>query len=133
MLLFHLAQWHTLAKLQLHTECSVGMLEQATRLLGQQLQKFQDYTCSLFHTTELPSETAAHWRRTEVKLKEKAGGMSEKPRSRPSMSSTPHPKTFNLSTYKIHALGHYADTIRTLGTTDLYTTQIVSSLSIPLV
>ena len=68
-----------------------------------------------------------------MKLKEKAGGMSEKPGPRPSMSSAPHPKTFNLTMYKIHALGHYADTIRTLGTTDSYTTQIISSLSIPLV
>jgi hypothetical protein len=34
-------------------------------------------------------------------------------------------KTFNLNTYKFHALGDYAATIRQFGTTDSYTTEMV--------
>jgi hypothetical protein len=36
-------------------------------------------------------------------------------------------KHFNLLTYKMHALGDYVSTIRQFGTTDSYSTQIVSS------
>jgi hypothetical protein len=34
-------------------------------------------------------------------------------------------KTFNLNTYKIHALGDYVATIRQYGTTDSYSTEPV--------
>jgi hypothetical protein len=37
------------------------------------------------------------------------------------------PKTLNLNTYKWHALGDVVPTIRLFGTTDLYSTQIVSA------
>lgn len=37
------------------------------------------------------------------------------------------PKGFNLNTYKLHSLGDYADTIRQYGTTDSYSTQLVSN------
>jgi hypothetical protein len=39
-----------------------------------------------------------------------------------------HPKSFTLNTYKFHALGDYVDTIRTFGTTDSFTTELVSPL-----
>jgi len=44
-------------------------------------------------------------------------------------SSPPQPKVkrFNLLTYKIHSLGDYVSMIRKFGTTDSYSTQIVSS------
>jgi hypothetical protein len=35
------------------------------------------------------------------------------------------PKSFNLNTYKVHALGDYAATIRRYGTTDSYSTEPV--------
>jgi hypothetical protein len=35
-------------------------------------------------------------------------------------------KTFNLNTYKAHALGDYVETIRRCGTTDSYSTEPVS-------
>lgn len=117
ILLFRLAQWHALAKLRLHTDESLTFLDEATRLLGSQLRKFRDYTCAAFRTMELPSETAARWRRKEGKLN-------------PSNStarniSAARPKAFNLTTYKLHALGDYVRTIHLFGTTDSYTTQIV--------
>ena len=67
---------------------------------------------------ELPSEMAARWRRKEGKLKTSNSHNHD--------LSGARPKSFNLSTYKIHALGDYARTIRLFGTTDSYTTQIVS-------
>jgi hypothetical protein len=41
-------------------------------------------------------------------------------------------KKLNLSTYKFHALGDYANAIRQYGTTDSYSTQIVRILLITL-
>jgi hypothetical protein len=35
--------------------------------------------------------------------------------------------TFNLTTYKLHALGDYVHTIQTFGTSDNFTMQTVSS------
>ena len=58
-LLFQLAQWHALAKLRLHTDHSLDLLDKATRLLGDQLRKFPQFTCAAFKTMELPLETAA--------------------------------------------------------------------------
>jgi len=44
-----------------------------------------------------------------------------------SHGGTQRPKTLNLNTYKWHALGDYADTIRNFGTTDSYSTEPVCS------
>ena len=74
---------------------------------------------------ELPSEAAVCWWR-------KAGELSASG-STAHTSSTAHPKIFNLSTYKLHALGDYVNTIRLFGTTDSYTTQIISHFKLLLV
>ncbi|KAI6100080.1 hypothetical protein EDD16DRAFT_1697278 [Pisolithus croceorrhizus] len=42
-----------------------------------------------------------------------------------SPTSTARPKSFNVHTYKFHALGDYTRTIRVFSTTDSYTTQMV--------
>ena len=39
----------------------------------------------------------------------------------------PAPKKLNVNTYKVHSLGDYARTIRRVGTTDSYSTVIVSN------
>jgi len=122
-LLFRLAHWHALAKLRLHTDESLTFLDEATRSLGQQLRKFQDFTCRAFNTLELPSETAARWRR-------KRGQLNASNTTARGISGA-RPKSFNLNTYKLHALGDYVRTIRLFGTTDSYTTQIVSQLASP--
>ena len=83
------------------------------------MRKFRDFTCTAFHTTELPSETAARLRR-KAKLCSSSHTSSSNPGSAAQLRS------FNLGTYKTHALGDYASTIRFFGTTDSYTTQIVS-------
>jgi hypothetical protein len=118
VLLFQLTQWHALTKARLHTDESLSFFEEVTRQLGSQLRKFQGFTCATFKTMELPSEMAARWQRKEGKL-----NTSD---SRGRNPSGAHPKPFNLNTYKLHALGDYVRTIHLFGTTDSYTTQIVS-------
>ncbi|KAI6122721.1 hypothetical protein EDD16DRAFT_1691796 [Pisolithus croceorrhizus] len=76
------------------------------------------FTCASFQTTELPSETTARQRREAKFESQKGESMST------SHSGMCKLKTFNLSTYKIHALGNYVDTIHMFGTTDSYLTQI---------
>jgi len=118
-LLFRLAQWHALAKLRLHTDHSLDLLDKATRLLGDQLRNFQQFTCTAFKTMELPSETAARRQQQERNLDTST-----------STICGARAKSFNLATYKFHALGDYVRNIRLFGTTDSYTTQLVSSLRI---
>lgn len=58
-LLYRTAEWHGLAKLRMHTESSLALLESLTVEFGLLIQNFEDLTCSQFETTELPSETPA--------------------------------------------------------------------------
>ena len=62
-LLYRTAEWHALAKLRMHTESSLALLESLTTEFGLLMQNFQELTCSQFSTTELPRETAARKRR----------------------------------------------------------------------
>ena len=133
-LLFDLAHWHGLAKLRMHTDPTLEVLDQVTKSLGNNLSTFEKRTCSLFQTRELEREHAARHRRQE---KDEAGkkknahtkqGTAEKvPESSKLSSSTRKPKQLSLKTYKYHAVGDYVDTIRRYGTTDSYSTQGVSS------
>ena len=113
ILLFRLAEWHALAKLQLHTEDSLKLLELSLKQLTKKLRQFVKVTCVAFETKELPVKAAAR-RRQEIT-------QAKNPNS-------PHPKSFNLLTYKFHALGNYVQTIRLFGMTDSYSTQIVSTI-----
>jgi hypothetical protein len=119
-LLYRFAQWHALAKLRIHTESSLGFLEDTFTVLSKQLRKFRDFTCAAFETVELPKEKAARQRR----FAQRAG-----PNDGSSESRGPRVKRFNLSTYKFHAMGDYVRTIKLFGTTDSFTTQIVSIVS----
>jgi hypothetical protein len=116
-----------LAKLRVHTESTIGSLEASTSRLGHILRHFRATTCSAYDTHELPSEEAARGRRTAAlaakrgDVSERAKGLAQKGRS------GRRRRTFNMSTYKIHALGDYPRAIRMFGTTDGFTTQVVSN------
>jgi hypothetical protein len=108
----------------MHTETTLSLFEAATKSLGAALRKFQSTTCSFFVTKELPQEEAARGRRTaalaaKVKGKGKGEGKGKgKAGSR---------RVFlNLATYKLHALGDYVSSIRQFGTTDNFSTLVVS-------
>jgi len=67
---------------------------------------------------ELPKEKAARGRKA---VREGPG-----PSNRDAGTGGRKVKKLNLYTYKFHAMGDYARSIRLFGTTDSFTTQIVS-------
>jgi len=117
-LLFELATWHALAKLRLHTSTTLQFLETSTIRLGKIIRRFVSEVCDKFPTVELPQEETA--RRRRMASANPKGKQKAEPSKRKS-------KTLNLTTYKLHALGDYHNTIRQYGTTDSYSTQTVST------
>ena len=101
-LLYKTAEWHALAKLRIHTDSTLNLFDVVTREFGRLMRQFRDRTADEFDTVELPHEAGSkNW-------------------------TAPSKKKLNLNTYKFHALGDYVATIRLFGTTDSYSTQIVS-------
>ena len=140
-LLYELATWLSLAKLRLHTETTLKALEASTKRLGDVLREFRKVTCEAYVTKELPSEEAARGRReAALHSKQQASngptqGSGTTTTQSPNGSTTSRTsgkgkreKKFNLLTYKFHALGDYSQASRMFGTTDSYTTQVVSFL-----
>jgi hypothetical protein len=113
LLLFHFGHWHGLAKLRMHSDITVDILDGQTTTLGDQLRAFESKTCAAYTTQELPREARARWRRQA-----KAGSKSVR-------STTRKCKTFKMQTYKVHALGDYVEMIKMYGTTDSYSTELV--------
>lgn len=150
-LLYRLAEWHALAKLRMHTEYTLQCLDRSTTTIGQELRKFRDTSLRSFKCLELPKETAIRQRRRERAQVQKAQSNIRTPANANGSSTNvgsqtlnpgtitegatsvkkgvplPKPRTLNLFTYKFHALGDYVRTIRLFGTTDSYSTQIVSA------
>ena len=102
-LLYKAAEWHALAKLRLHTDPTLDLLEAVTKEFGHLMRQFRDKTADEFNTVELPR-----------------GADARKGRSHSSKK-----KILNLNTYKFHALADYVATIRLFGTTDSYSTLVV--------
>ena len=122
-LLFELAQWHTFAKLQLHSESTITAFRAATSTLGQAVHAFQRHVCPKYATQELPRETQSRQRR-----KAAAAQKSGQPQHG-AASLAPQFKAFTVpDTPKYHRLGDYARGIVETGTHDLKSTQAVSSL-----
>ena len=119
-LLYLLFHWHGLAKLRLHTDETLQVMEGVTQSLGNALHKFSSNTCTAFTTHELKRETLSRHRR-------KTQASSSAASTRTSSTAARQPKTLNLCTYKLHALGDYTSSIRMFGTTDSYSTQQVST------
>jgi hypothetical protein len=140
-LLYRLAEWHALAKLRMHRDSTLTLLESVTTSLCRELRRFRDITCGAFETVELEKEATARTRRqakaaVKSTLSIPAQGCSiTKPAvslassavqpSPPTPPKTRKKKELNISTYKFHALPDYVRTIRMFGTTDSYSTQTV--------
>jgi hypothetical protein len=153
-LLYRLAEWHSLAKLRMHTDDTLNLLDESTKVLGKELRSFRTSSARAWTCKELPSEIAARQRKAERKrAKAAAKAVVDVPNppqnlechgatplldphaieNVPPIINTPLPqpklapkvKTLNLFTYKFHALGDYVQTIHLFGTTDSYSTQIV--------
>lgn len=113
----------------MHTDRTLDTLDETTTTLGRLLRLFVSKTCSAFQTRELPKEQASRGRRRAAAAAAKKAGK----RNTKGTSNTQTPNTglgkfkiFNLQTYKLHSLGDYVRAIRHFGTTDSYSTQIVS-------
>ena len=117
-----MATWHAYAKLRKHTEYTIRSLRSQTKELGRQLRYFASHTCSEYKTKRLPSEEAARVRRRAGKAKK---GDKQTSSGGPATEGEANVKRFSLATYKIHALGDYADHIERFGPTDCFTTQHV--------
>jgi len=88
------------------------------------MRKFEKYVCSKYDTKDLPSELAARTRRQQRKAIQKP---TTTPAPTPAKTG-PQQRKFNLKTYKYHALGDYAISIRLHGPLDGYSSQLVSNL-----
>jgi hypothetical protein len=120
-LLYLLCYWHGLAKLRMHTDETLEIMDNVTKSLGDAIRAFEAETCPAFHSRELKREMEGRQRRTARTHSQRDGATST------AATSTRKPKTFNLRTYKLHALGDYTASIRMFGTTDSYSTQLVST------
>ena len=104
--LFKLATWHALAKLRIHTDKTLNLLEAATATLTSAMRRFLRETCEAVKTWELKREVAARGRR-KVALAVKGDSRAAKEKA----TTGPRIKKLNLATYKYHALADYAKTI----------------------
>ncbi|KIK79863.1 hypothetical protein PAXRUDRAFT_16092 [Paxillus rubicundulus Ve08.2h10] len=119
-LLFELATWHAFGKLRMHTETTLNDFDKSTTRLGKVLRKFRKDVCDHFETRDLPRESAARARRQSTRArkgKQKQGNKSDQE------GNSKH-RLFNMSTYKLHALGDYVKSIWLFGTTDNYSMQV---------
>lgn len=117
-LVWNMAVWHALAKLRLHRETTIQILEAATSSMGAALRAFKR-ACASVDTRELPGEVAARGRRTAAKAA--VNGTVAAP-----VLGKNH-KAFNDKTFKMHGLGYVPQDVREVGPTDVYSTQAVSA------
>lgn len=120
-MLFIFCTWHAYAKLRLHTASTLEVLAETTQALGASLRQFVKVICSCYATKELPREEAARVRR-RANASAKGKGTTKSDSDKPSSARG----RFNMNTYKLHALGDYVANIWLYGTTDSYSTQVVS-------
>jgi hypothetical protein len=107
----------------MHTDSSLDVLDIITIAFGQRLRNFAEETCKEFATMETDREYQAR-KRAEAKRGSRSGGDTDQLDSR--TGSGKRPRGFNLVIPKLHFLGDYVAQIRALGTTDSFTSQIVS-------
>src|SRR5215472_11895174 len=87
-LLYLLAFWHGLAKLRMHTDLTLTILDAVTTALGKQFREFATKTCPEFKTCELEREANARIRRTsKVQLSQRPTNSGNISSSGPSRST----------------------------------------------
>ncbi|KIJ31599.1 hypothetical protein M422DRAFT_160564, partial [Sphaerobolus stellatus SS14] len=117
-MVFALATWNALAKLQHHMDSTLYSLSHVTKILGDTVRQFAKVTCASIIAQELPKEKAAGFRRHE-KNKQKDPNSCEVP------IATDKSKKFNISRPKFHFLGDYVSIIKWFGVAPGYSTQQV--------
>ncbi|KAG2052328.1 hypothetical protein BDR06DRAFT_983179 [Suillus hirtellus] len=115
-LLFTMAHWHGLAKLRMHSDLTLEIMDEVTSTLGQQFREFKTTVCAVYQTCKLHKEVEAHAQCHAKKAGKQTAGCKGK-------------ESCNLekqaqSTQNFHALGDYVSTICWYGTSDLYSTEL---------
>lgn len=134
-----MAHWHGLAKLRMHSDLTLSIMDEVTSSVGQQFREFKATVCSAYDTHELRQEILARTRRQTAQAAKQKGAQKGKgtarlnykgglARSENATKNVQRIKVFNFQTYKFHALGDYVSTIRRYGTCDSYSTEPVRSL-----
>jgi len=118
-----MVEWHSFAKLRMHTTSTIDHLEELTKDFGRLMRQFHDLTCSKFKTVELLHEVRA-WKQQCKHSKTKASRLEKVPAAS-SASSSRKVKALNIMTSKFHSLGDYVRTIWMFRCTDSFLTQLV--------
>src|SRR5882762_7372865 len=63
--LYQLVEWHALAKLRMHTDMTLSLMDLATTAPGQQLCRFCQDVCFAYSTKDLLKEQAARKRKKQ--------------------------------------------------------------------
>ncbi|KAG1821944.1 uncharacterized protein BJ212DRAFT_1445347 [Suillus subaureus] len=116
-LLFTMAHWHRLAKLHMHSDLTLEIMDQVTTVVSKQFCHFKATVCSAYVTHKLHQEAEAHTRHHAKQAAKQQGGSKGKQKV---------PLVFNFQTYKFHVLGDYVLTIHQYGMCDSYSTEPVS-------
>jgi hypothetical protein len=134
-----MAHWHGLAKLRMHSDLTLEIMDQVTSAVGQQFREFKATVCSAYDTHELRQEVEARTRRHAKQAAKQAAKQDLRQKGKSSeegvaivekaIKNVQRTKVFNFQTYKFHALGDYVSTIRRYGTSDSYSTEPVSPMT----
>jgi hypothetical protein len=106
-----------MAKLRMHSDSTLDIMDEITISLGDAFRNFSDEICPAYDTTELPREASARRRRQSKK--------SNSTKTVKPFDGIPVKKRFNLQTYKYHSLNDYTQTIRRFGTTESFSSAVV--------
>jgi hypothetical protein len=117
-----LSYWHSLAKLHLHSETTLKVLDNVTSLLARALHYFKEVACPCFNTVKTKCAYNVRCRAADRRMSRQQA--NAKLLSGAGAGGKWH-KTFNLLMSKLHALRHYVENIKVLCTTDSYSTQIM--------
>jgi hypothetical protein len=87
------AEWHALAKLRMHTEETLSLLETQTTILAARFERFIDTTCSFYDTKETNKEQRARLRRSakNTRTRRQASGAVNRPGPSPQAELQPPP------------------------------------------
>ena len=107
-------EFHTLAKLRLHTEHTIADLEQAIVTYGRLVRRFAARTCPAFNTKDTPKEAEAKARRKA----KKAANSGDSSAGTSTRALKDNSRTFSLSRFKFGAIGGYPATIRSIGASE---------------
>jgi hypothetical protein len=108
-----MVHWHGLAKLRMHSDLTLDIMDQVTTTLGYQFHTFNTQVCSVYDTRELCQEVdACKQRCAKQAVKYLAILKGKQTVHTASHGVNSHrTKLFNFQTYKFHALGDYVLTI----------------------